>query len=280
MNLPNQFSGPRIIHSYMQPTKLFSPSVCLHSIANHREQQIEQIGLEAIHHTEILSLDRETVFTELVNRYLSDEDTDYPVLDIDRAKLHRGSSQTTVKALYSVPYSGAEGSFSFKPASEYDPPSNEVTIHRDQVNHEITFYYELTLQYPEENFEERLQALLKNDLAWVVNSLDDVIRHFRVHDTKLMGIMHKALEQRVAAVSSIEGQMERIMLPEEIFEDKRSVMRGSSPQPGRGIQAMMSLGRCSLVAKRDNATGPSSRYFTANRPWTTSFHRLLAVMTN
>ena len=38
--------------------------------------------------------------------------------------------------------------------------------------------------------------------------------------------MGKALEERVAAVYSIEGQMERIVIPEEIFKDKLSVTRG------------------------------------------------------
>ena len=162
-----------------------------------------------------------------------DENTDYPALDIDKTELLRNSNQTTVTALYKIPYTGASRFFSFKPANEYDPASREVTIHRDPVHNEITFYYELPLDDPEKSLEERLQALLKNDVAWVVNSLDDVIRHFRDHDTRLMGIMGKSLEQRVVAVSSIEALMERIVIPEAIFKDKRSVMRGPIPSRER-----------------------------------------------
>ena len=226
MSLPNQFSGPRVIQGYMQPTELFHLQD-VSQYCQHREQQIEQI-IGGIHHIEILSLDRETVFTRLVNNYLSDENTDYPALDIDKIERLRNSNQTTVMALYKIPYTGASGLFSYKPADEYSPHSSQVTIHLDNVHNEVTFYYELALHDPEKSLEERLQALLNNDVAWIVDSLDDVIRHFRDHETRLMGIMRKALEQRVAAVSSVEAQMERIGLPEEIFEDKRSVMSGSS----------------------------------------------------
>ena len=223
MNLDSQFSGPRIIHGYMQPTELFH-SQDVSEYCESREQQIEQL-IRRIPHSEILSLDRETMFTRFVNTYLSGESTDYPALDMDKAELLRNSDQTTVTAFYRIPWTGAEGFFAFKTVNEYDPPSTEVTIHLDQVDNEVTFYYELPLQDPEKSFEERLWALLKNDVAWVVNSLDDVIRHFHDHETRLMGIMGKALEQRVAAVSSIEGLLERIVIPEEIFRDKLSVMR-------------------------------------------------------
>ena len=231
MNLGNQFSGPTIIHEYMQPTELFH-SQGVSEYCEYREQQIE-LEIRGIPHSEILSLDRETMFTRLVNTYLSDESTDYPALDMDKAELLRNSNQTTVTALYRIPWTGAEGFFAFKPVNEYDPPSTEVTIHLDQVDNEVTFYYELPLHDPEKSFEERLWALLKYDVAWVVNSLDDVIRHFHDHETRLMGTMGKALEQRVAAVSSIEGPMERIVIPEEVFRDKLSVMRDPIPSRER-----------------------------------------------
>ena len=231
MNLGNQFSGPRINYRYMQPTELFhSQDVSEH--CDLREQQIEQV-IRRIPHSEILSLDRETMFTSLVNTYLSDESTDYPALDMDKAELLRNSNQTTVTALYRIPWKGAEGFFAFKAVNEYDPPSTEVTIHLDQVDNAVTFYYELPLHDPEKSFEERLRVLLKNDVAWVVNSLDDVVRHFHDHETRLMGIMGKALAQRVAAVSSIEGPMERIVIPEDIFRDKLSVMRDPIPSRER-----------------------------------------------
>ena len=231
MNLGNQFSEPRITYLYMQPTELFH-SQDVSEYCESREQQIEQL-IRGIPHTEILSLDRETVFTRLVNTYLSDESTDYPALDMDKAVLLRNSSQTTVTALYRIPWTGAQGFFAFKTVNEYDPPSTEVTINLDAADNVVTFYYELPLHDPEKSFDERLCALLKNDVAWVVNSLDDIIRHFRDHEKRLMGIMGKALEQRVATVSSIEGSIERIVIPEEIFNDKLSVMRDPIPSRER-----------------------------------------------
>ena len=231
MNLGSQFSGPRVIPGYMQPTELFF-SQSVSEYCESREQQIEVL-IREIPHREILSFDRETMFTRLVNTYLSDDSTDYPSLDKDKAKLLRDSNQTTVKALYRIPWTGSEDFFAFKAVNEYDPPSSEVTIHLDQVRNEVTFYYELPVHDPEKGLEERLWALLSNDIAWVVNSLDDVIRHFHDHERRLKGIMGKALEQRVAAVSSIEGLMERIVIPEHVFRDKLSVMRDPIPSRER-----------------------------------------------
>ena len=48
-----------------------------------------------------------------------------------------------------------------------------------------------------------------------------------------MRIMGKALEERVAAVYSIEGVMDRIEVPEEMFRDKLSVMSGPNPSRER-----------------------------------------------
>ena len=231
MNLGNQFTGPRIIHGYMQPSELFhSQDVSEYCVD--RERQIE-LEIYSIPHSEILSFDRETLFTKLVNTYLSDESTDYPALDMDKAKLLRNSNLTTVKALYKVPWTGAEGFFAFKPVHEYGLPSTEVTIHLDQVDNEVNFYYVLPLRDGDENFEERFQALLKNDIAWVVDSLDDVVRHFRDHESRLKSIMGKALAQRVAAVTRIEGLMERIEVPEDIFRNKLSVISDPTPSHER-----------------------------------------------
>ena len=226
MNLPNQFSRPRRIPDYMQPTELFHFRNVSEECKS-REQRIEQ-RIGEISHSEILSLDRETVFTQLVNTYLPDESTHYATLAMDKAELQRNSNQATVTALYKIPYTGSKGFFEFKTENEYNPASNEVTIHLDQFDKEVTFYYELPLDDSAKSLEKRLQTLLKNDVAWVVDSLDDVIRHFQDHDARLMSIIGKALEERIAAVSNIEGLMERIVIPEEIFEDKRSVMRDPS----------------------------------------------------
>ena len=221
MSTGNRFSRPRIISGYIDPTELFDYQD-LSEYCESRERQIE-LEIHRIPHSEILSLDRETMFTRLINTYLSDESTDYPMLKVGEAELLRNSNQTTVTALHRIPWTGAEGFFAFRPVNQYDPPSTEVTIRLEEVAKEVTFYYELPLRDPEGSFEERFQALLENDVAWVVNSLDDVIGHFRDHETRLTSIMGKALEQRVAAVCSIEGLMERIEVPEEIFMDKLSV---------------------------------------------------------
>ena len=229
MNLGNQFTGPRIIHRFMQPSTIFD-SQDVSEYCAYRERQIAQ-EIHRIPHSEILSSDRETLFTKLVNSYLSDESTDYPALDMDKDELLRDSNLTTVTVLYQIPWTGDEGFFVFKPVSEYDLPSTEVTIHLDQVDKEVTFYYVLPLHDGDKSLEERLQALLKNDIAWVVNSLDDVVRHFRDHESRLKSIMGKALAQRAAAVASIEGLMERIEVPEEIFKNKLSV--SGDPIPSR-----------------------------------------------
>ena len=114
---------------------------------------------------------------------------------------------------------------------EYDPPSAEVTIHLDELDKEITLYYELPLYDPEHSFEERFWALLENDISWIVDSMDDVIHHFREHEKRLMGKMAKALDQRIEAVVSIEGLMERIEVSEEVSRGKLSV--SSDPMPSR-----------------------------------------------
>ena len=127
MNLGNRFGGPKIIHGYMQPTELFH-SQNVSEYCEYRERQIE-LEIHRIPHTEILSLDRETMFTRLINTYLSDEITDYPKLNKDEAELLRNSTQTTVTALHRIPWTGSEWFFTLKPVNEYDPPSTKVTIH-------------------------------------------------------------------------------------------------------------------------------------------------------
>ncbi len=221
MNLGSRTSGPKITYRYMQPTELFqSRDVLAH--CEERERQIE-LGILSMPHGEILSSDRETLFTRLLNLYLPEESPPYPVLDIDKKEILRESTPTSVMVLYKIPWTGYEGYFTFKPAAQYNPPSDEVTIHLGEMDREVTFYYELSLRESGRVFEERLQSLLANDVSWLIDSLDDVIRHFREHETRLKGVMAKALEQRIAAVASIEGQMERVEVPEEVFAGKLSV---------------------------------------------------------
>ena len=221
MNLGGRFNGPKIVNRYMQATELFQSEDVL-VYCEYRERQIEQ-EIRGIPHSEILSFDKETLFTRLLNSYLSDGSTHYPVLNINKKEKTSDSTPTAVVALFKIPWTGARGYFTFKPAKEYDPPSDEVTIHLDEIDKEITLYYELSLQDPDDDFEKRFQSLLEKDVSWIVNSLDDIIRHFREHETRLKGIMAKALEQRIAAVVSLEGLMQRIEVPEEVFRGKLSV---------------------------------------------------------
>ena len=230
MNQGNQVRRINI-RRYMQSTELFNSEDVLEHCSS-RKRQIEQ-AIHRIPHDEILSFDRETMFTRLVNTYLSDENTDYPTLDVDNAERVSNSNHAAVTIRHSIPWTGDEGFFEFKPVYKYHPPSTEVRINLDGIKKVITFYYELPLHDSERSLEERLQGLLKNDVAWVVNSLDDVIRHFRDHESRLKSVIGKALEQRVVAVSSIEGIMERIEVPEEIFRGKLSVMGDPIPSQER-----------------------------------------------
>ena len=207
---------------------------CVRSVNNvvdyceRRERQIEE-DIHGISHGKMLSLDSETLFTELINSYLSDKSTDYPVLNRDKVELLSDSDQTKVFVLYNIPWTGNPGFFSYRPEGEYSPPSAEVVIHLDDSSGKITFYYEFPRDDPEGDLQERFHALLKNDVSWVVDSLDDIIRHFRDHEEKLKGIMGRALTQRAEAVIRIEGLMESVDIPEDVFRDKLSV--SSAPMP-------------------------------------------------
>ena len=229
MNLGNRLPRTKIILGYMQPSELFH-SQNVSEYCKSREQQIE-LEIQGLPHSDILSSDRETMYTRLVNTYLSDKSTDYPVLDMDNAELLRNSDLETITILQEIPWTGSEGFFSFKPVREYDPPSPEVTIHLDQVKKKVSLYYELSLHDPDRSLEERVQTLLEHDIAWVVNSLDDVIRCFRDHDARLMSMMSKALEERVAAVYAIEGIMERVEVSKKLFRGKLSTI--SDPSTSR-----------------------------------------------
>ena len=125
-------SNRPIDYIHAQSSEIFHSQVVSEYCEN-RERQIE-LKIHSIPHTEILSLDRETMFTRLVNTYLSDESTDYPALDMDKVERWSGSNQTTVRALLRIPWTGDEGFFTFKPVNDYDPPSAEVTIHEVTIH--------------------------------------------------------------------------------------------------------------------------------------------------
>lgn len=228
MNLDERRNLPRIIYSYMQPTDLFHIDSVV-DYCEYRERQIVE-HIHRIPHREMLSLDKETLFTQLIDSYLSDESTNYPVLSIDKAELMTNSDPTTISALYTIPLNGAPRFFVYRPEGEYSHPSDEVTIHLDESKKEITLYYKFPRNDPEGDFQERFQTLLANDVSWIVDSLDDIIRHFREHEERLKGIMGKALAQRTEAVFEIEGIMESIEIPEDVFRDKLSV--SSAPMTG------------------------------------------------
>ena len=222
MNLDERRNLPKITYPYMQPTDLFHIRAVV-DYCEYRERQIVE-HIHSIPHREMLSLDRETLFTQLIDSYLSDEITDYPVLNIDKAELLSNSDQTTISVLYTIPLTGAPRFFVYRPEGEYSHPSEEVTIHLDESNREITLYYKLPRNDSEGDFQEHFQTLLANDISWIVDSLDDVIRHFREHEERLKGIMGKALAQRTEAVFEIEGIMESIEMPEDMFNlDRLSV---------------------------------------------------------
>ena len=221
MNVDERRNLPNIIYSYMQPTDLFHLTPVV-DYCEYRERQIAE-HIHSIPHREMLSQDKETLFTQLIDSYLSDESTNYPVLNIDKAELLSNSDQTTISALYTIPLTGAPRFFGYQPDGEYNRPSEEVTIHLDESKREITLYYKLPRKDPEGDFQEHFQTLLANDVSWIVDSLDDVIRHFREHEERLKGIMGKALAHRTEAVFAIEGVMASIEMPEDIFRDRLSV---------------------------------------------------------
>ena len=221
MNLDERRNLPEIIHLFMQPTELFHYRDII-DWCEYREREIEE-RIRGLPHSDVLSLDRETLFTQLMNYYLSDEGTDYLVLDIAKAESSRWSDQTTISVLYKIPWTGNIGFFRYRPAGEYSPPSDEVTIHLDGSKEEITLYYKFTRDEFEGDFQEHFQRLLANDVSWMVHSLDDVIRHFREHEERLKGIIGRALAQRAEVVFEIEGIMESIEIPEDMLRDRLSV---------------------------------------------------------
>ena len=171
----------------------------------------------------ILASDKETHFTKLVNTYLSDDNTDYAKLNVAEATLQARSNATHVEILYRIPWTGRGFAFLFKATEDFGKPSDEVAISANDSWKVIAFYYRLPKDDDTKQFQSTLQKLLKNDVSWVVNSLDNVIHHFQEHEEKLREIMGRELDQRIRSVVSVQGLVEDVEIPESIFESRLSV---------------------------------------------------------
>ena len=220
----------RIVYEYQQNSTLFAGSDVA-EFCKEREEEIER-RIQNLPHNTIVGSDKETQFTELVNTYLSFDDTDYPRLSIDEATLLSSSNATHVEVLYTIPWTGNVIAFSFKPTEDFGKPSSNATIHLHGAKQEITFYYAFPNGDSTEQLHQKVVDLLKNDVSWVVESLDSVIHQFREHDKRLREIMVRALEQRIRTVVNIQGLMEDVEIPASLFEGKLSVVgaRNSSKQ--------------------------------------------------
>lgn len=186
-----------------------------------REAQIER-RIQNISDHAILTSDKETHFTQLVNTYLSDDNTDYAKLNLAKTTRQARSDSTCIEVLCTIPWTGGEFAFLFKTAKDFGKPSDEVTINVDDLRKVVTFYY----SFPNddtERFQSKLNELLKNDVTWLVDSLHNVIYHFQEHDKRLMGIIGRALEQRIRTVVRIQGLTEDVDIPESVFAGKLSV---------------------------------------------------------
>ena len=214
------FPSIQMIASYQQNSDLFFTDVV--EFCREREAEIER-RIKSLPHNAILASDKETHFTELINTYMSGDNTDYPKLNRDEATLKSSSNATHVEVLYTIPWSGNASAFSFKPTEESAKPSSRVTIHLDDFEEELTFYYRFSTDDYVERFQSKLEELLENDVSWVVDSLDNVIHQFRQHDKRLREIMGRALEQRIRTVVRIQGITEDIEIPASVFDGKSSV---------------------------------------------------------
>ena len=215
----NQHNRPIFIPGYMQPTDMFHGEA-VHSYCTEREQYIRQ-RIQGMSHNETLSSDKQTLFAQLIDSYLSYE---IPILNRDEANLKPVSDATHLEFLYIIPYKGDHTYFSYTPSGRFPSHSDEVTIHLDDFHKEITFYYKFERGDDIEQLQSKLQSLLASDIKWVVDSLDDIIRNFREHETRLKEIMYRALEQRIEVVSGIEEMAENIEIPDDIFRNKFSVL--------------------------------------------------------
>ena len=214
------FPSIQVIEGYQQNSDLFLADVV--EFCKERETEIER-RIQSLPHNAILTADKETHFTELVNTYLSGDNTDYPRLNRDEATLKSSSNATHIEVLYTIPWTGNASAFSFKPTEEFAKPSSSVIIHLDDFEEELTFYYRFSTDDYAELFQPKLQELLENDVSWVVDSLDNVIHQFREHDKRLRETMGRALEQRIRTVVRIQGLTEDIEIPDYVFDGKLSI---------------------------------------------------------
>ena len=125
------FPSIQVIEGYQQNSDLFLADVV--EFCKERETEIER-RIQSLPHNAILTADKETHFTELVNTYLSGDNTDYPRLNRDEATLKSSSNATHIEVLYTIPWTGNASAFSFKPTEEFAKPSSSVIIHLDDFD--------------------------------------------------------------------------------------------------------------------------------------------------
>ena len=159
----NQYDQPTVIHGYTQPTEMFHDEP-VDRYCSMREQEIRS-RIQSMPHNEAATFDKQTLFARLVDLYLSGETTNYPILNIDKADLKSSSNTTELKFLYTVPFEGDYTYFTYKPVGKFLNHSDEVTIHLDDFEEEITFYYKFERDDEIEKLQSKLQRLLTNDVA-------------------------------------------------------------------------------------------------------------------
>ena len=119
------FASHVVTHEFQQNSRLFC-GIDVLEYCKYREEEIER-RIQNLPHNTILTFDKETHLTELVNIYLSYDDTHYPRLNIDEATLKPASNSTHIEFLYTIPWTGNASAFSFKPTKEFARRSNSVT---------------------------------------------------------------------------------------------------------------------------------------------------------
>ena len=214
---------PRIIviPTHAQDGNLFrGQNVAEH--CKHFEDRLD-IEIQGIPHNTVLSLDKETLVTRIASRYISADITNHPTLKLDEAHLSAESGTAQVEILYRIPFTGNASFFTFEPASKSPDPSSKVTINLGNSSQEVTLFYKISKKEYDEQFQEELQKLIKGDVSWVVESLDNVIQHFSEHAQNILKLTNVGLVQRIKEVATIEGAIANIEISESDFENKLSV---------------------------------------------------------
>ena len=212
-----------VIPTHAQDGNLFrGQNVAEH--CKHFEDQLER-EIQAIPHNTILSLDKETLVTRIVSKYVNSDIASHPTLTLGEAQLSAESSASEVGILYRVPFTGNASFFSFEPAAKGSEPSSDVTININWgiSSHEVTLYYKLSKSDYDELSQEELQKLIKGDVSWVVESLDNVIQHFSEYAQNILKLTNVGLDQRIKEVAEIEGTIAHIGISKSDFENNLSV---------------------------------------------------------